>query len=281
MMRGVVDPLTGQNFIRDRFSGTLSTPSAFATFVTVGLMFTSVRLLLTSGVWSRLAQTTALAAGSFAVLLSLTRTAWTGMLLGTALLFWRFRSLRKVSALQMFGLAAIGLICVAAAWPALASRVSEDHNAAWVQRWNLIAISWEMTKAHPLIGVGINNASEVVWKYASLATYLPTDFVWVFVVHNQYALMAAELGLPGLLAFLVVLGIPVKSAWDCSRMHDPLVQQTGLALFTSLVVMLWAMVMDHIASAPSYILLWFLCGAALGVRSYAKTLGEGERVSTA
>src|SRR5262249_13762275 len=74
--------------IDNRFSGTLNTPSAAATMLVVCLLLLVARLASGTTGRGRSLAWWAVALGSFALLLTKTRTAWVGMVVGSAGLVW-------------------------------------------------------------------------------------------------------------------------------------------------------------------------------------------------
>lgn len=79
-------------------------------------------------------------------------------------------------------------------------------------RAELNRMALDMISDHPLMGVGLNNAIVAGSDYGYFAVYelaagLPP------VVHNIYLLIASEIGIPGLLAFLAFLASVIGYAW--------------------------------------------------------------------
>jgi putative inorganic carbon (HCO3(-)) transporter len=82
----------------------------------------------------------------------------------------------------------------------LIARLHSDAGAA-EGRIPLLSLAAQMVRDHPLQGVGANNF------VAALPDYLTPryDFAWIYVVHNDYLLVFAELGVVGLLAYACFL----------------------------------------------------------------------------
>lgn len=68
-------------------------------------------------------------------------------------------------------------------------------------RGPLIAIAFNIIKHHPVLGVGINTYSQIIYSY------IPAGFagVWVYTAHNTYLCYWVELGIIGLMALLFIL----------------------------------------------------------------------------
>lgn len=83
---------------------------------------------------------------------------------------------------------------------------STSHRAA------LRAVGWEMIKAHPLVGVGPEQAKERFYDYVPSSVKLPLPHEWSTQhLHNLYYHYAAERGLPALAALLWFL---VRALYD-------------------------------------------------------------------
>ena len=72
---------------------------------------------------------------------------------------------------------------------------------SFLRRAELNWIALEMFKDHPLFGVGLNNFTVVMGEYGKVSGWIR----FLQPVHNVYLLIAAETGLLGLAAFLLLL----------------------------------------------------------------------------
>ena len=69
----------------------------------------------------------------------------------------------------------------------------------------------EMIEAHPFIGVGINSYTTAGQEY-NFFNYYKAAFNLPPVVHNIYLLIASEIGVPGLIAFLAFIFLLLRQA---------------------------------------------------------------------
>lgn len=67
------------------------------------------------------------------------------------------------------------------------------------ERLSYWAYTWEMIKEHPILGNGLN------LYYQKLQLYVPPEEIYRGYAHNSYLQMWAEIGLAGLLGFLIPL----------------------------------------------------------------------------
>jgi hypothetical protein len=251
----------------ERVGGTMGiAPSSVATLFMVCLFFAEKRFFSRSQ-RPTLFSIVAFAMGILCLLLSLTRSTWIGFGIGSVyLLAGAFRR-RMIRPSTVLVLGVCLMIAVVVAWRPVRDRLDANHHAAAEERWRLNYIGFEMIKAHPLLGIGLNMA------YTSRRSYVPSFFTedeWLYVPHNQYVIVAAETGLIGLAGFLAVLATALRAASRARRSRDPLVRETATALFVSICAMMWGMNLDFYAGNQSYVLLWFTLGAATGVWKIAE-----------
>ncbi len=252
-----------------RFAGTFAAPSVAATFLVVGLFFTFSRLFAKPPPARPLLLGAIFALGFLGLLLTRARAAWIGFLIGALGLGWYAVRNGTMSRRMLMRLAAGAFVALLAAWPLVQERLTQNHKEAAEVRTNLIRIAAVMIASHPLTGIGLNTATNQVYYYAARAGIDG----WVFIVHNQFLLVAAETGIPGLLALLLVIAIAVRAAWRGTRAADPLLRDTAAVLFWSLVALCWCLNLDHVSGAKTYFLLWFLLGAACGIDALARREG--------
>jgi O-antigen ligase len=256
-----------------RFAGTLNTPSAAGTMLVVCLLGALTRLYQPGTARERLWLHVQLGLGSFALLLTQTRTAWIGLILGGVGVLGAAVRRGELRAQRLTALAGGAAVSVLAAWPFIAGRVEANHSDDAEVRWRLITIAKEMIKAHPFAGIGLNTGTSQVYAYAAKAG---TDG-WVFIVHNQFLLAWAEMGILGILATAWLFRLALRGAAQLKRSNDVELRNAGLWLFWSLVTLIWALNMDHVAGAPTDKLVFFMFGVAVGA---ARMMSPAESAST-
>jgi O-antigen ligase len=245
-----------------RFSGTLTTPSAVATILVVCILSLLVRIIEEPAGLRRLWMGCQLALGTFAVLLTQTRSAWIGLLLGVGGIGFSLVRRGRLQSRQLVGLLALVVMAFLAAWPFIAGRVEGHHADDAEIRWNLVLTAVQMIKAHPLTGVGLNCATQVVFHYAALAG---VGGAWVFIVHNQFLLVFAETGLLGFLAFVNLFRVGLSRVWNALDAADPVLREAGTWVFWSLIAMIQMLNLDHVSGSSTYKLLFMLLGIACGL----------------
>jgi putative inorganic carbon (HCO3(-)) transporter len=200
--------------------------------------------------------------GSLCLLLSLTRSCWIGFIGGSIYLVLRALREGTVRPRRLAALSAVALVALVVVWGPVHERLGANHEGAAEERFQLNSIDLEMIRAHPFLGVGINNA------YDSIVDYVPWWFGkwdWVYLAHNQYLHVAAETGLPGLAAFVWLLWVTLRALLRSRRTGDPLLEDTVTALLAGVGSLIWGMYLDFYSGMQMYVLLWFTLGASIGV----------------
>ena len=134
----------------------------------------------------------------FAVILGASRGGFLGLLAASLLVVWRTR--RRVRNLTIVGalLLSFSLVLPTSPVERLLKPSPGDHEAVEVRKavWRAgLRMVWE----NPLTGIGSGNFKPMVGSYGDQDQSLKR------VAHNTYIEIAAELGLPGLFAFLGIL----------------------------------------------------------------------------
>ena len=96
------------------------------------------------------------------------------------------------------------------------TRLVYDPGRAVESRYDLLLIAGEMVRRHPLTGIGLNSFEE------NMALYDRQGTVNIIhqPVHNVFALVAAETGLPSLVAFVAIGAILSAMSWRLLRRGD-------------------------------------------------------------
>lgn len=167
-----------------------------------------------------------------AVILAASRGGLLGLV--AAFMFISWRHPKRVRVLTLAGVILLPLLLVAPASPVarlLHPTYSDEESAE--ARKAIWKAGLRMVREHPLTGVGLGNFKPTVEQYAK-AGGTPKK-----IAHNAYLEIAAEMGLPSLLVFLVVL---FGSFLTLKRVHqhalrsgNPLLQQVAGGMQAGLV----------------------------------------------
>ena len=149
---------------------------------------------------------TALAMINVALVGSLTRNAWLGLLVGGGWLLWMRRR-----QLLFWALPAALAFVVFAPVPVLARALSVTNlsDESSYDRLCMLEAGARMVAEHPLFGIGPNMVERLypIYRHAS-ASRLNVPHL-----HDSYAELAAERGLPALASYLALLAVALARAW--------------------------------------------------------------------
>jgi O-antigen ligase len=156
-------------------------------------------------------------------------------------------------------LAAIGATAVLAAIiviPLVIPRLESAHADDWTIRYNLMRIAVRMIAGNPIVGVGPG-----AYVY-HLKEYAPGDVLdqWLWVVHNEFLLVAAERGLLGLLAWFLWMRSGFRQALLATRQHSQQFQAFGIGCTAAIISLWWEYTLNMWPPFSCYALLWFLFG---------------------
>ena len=197
---------------------------AMAMFIAFGLAVTNRRFLFG---WI---------AGGFALLvatvLTQSRTAVVAVILVTACLVAISTIGRIIGARKAAGLALVALCaCAVGLWWQLPREYFGPTASDAVKiRWLFLGTTWRMLLANPLFGVGVGQYT--LWSYHFAAPELLV-FYQRENAHNNFAQIAGELGIVGLLVFSALLALALRSRRDPSSTPDLVTApvMVGLAAF--------------------------------------------------
>ena len=252
-----------------RVGGTLGGPNAFAWYLDFVLPIPISILLLAKKKRNLLMNIIAVVLGLLALYLTLSRGGWLGILVSgiiiLAVLTKRLHPMKRFYIiLIMILIALIGLVLILGiANPVRDRFLAEDGGSAYV-RIPLMHVAVNIIQHNPIFGIGLNNYTLVHHEYdfteGKVSTYFP------YPVHNIFFQLAAEIGILGLILFLLFLGIMLYQAIQLTRQEDPFISALGVGLMASIVGgMIQAQVENATIGAAQLLPLWILAGLISGL----------------
>jgi len=205
--------------------------------------------------------------------LTLERSVWIGVVVGTTAATLASRDLRRYFVPLVVAVAIVGVSAVALL-PGLASRVdsrANEQGTVW-DRQNLARAAINMVEAKPLLGFGWDGFTAHSREFFEQSPDYPLTATHANV-HNTPLTYAVDLGLIGLALWALALLIGVGTALTTRGPPDLLPWRIGLLG----VAMAFVVVANAVppTSWPNRS-LWLLAGVVLGGR-YAVTAGEETR----
>jgi len=123
-------------------------------------------------------------------------------------------------------------------------------------RVHLAKVGLEMVKSHPFLGVGLNN--HLILK----PEYDPRSYAFPLATHNQFILIASEVGIPGLIFFLGFFGLTILLTLRAARSDDLYLTSVAVGILGALVSLGIHIQFDYFGTHTNYTLLWLYAGLA-------------------
>jgi len=237
---------------------TLVIPPAFA-LVLLG------RRRLDARVWWTAAAT--LGAATAMLLLTLSRGGWAAAVLGGGWVLWRFLrhglvTRRQIGKMAVAGV--FGLVAVVSVYPQLLLRLTATDDRSTESRIILTDQAWTIIKAHPWDGVGYGGYNRAAYEYIAPAfanvSQEYQEALLQLVVHNHYLLIAAELGVPAMLFFVVLLIRLVLQPRPWASWRDPTAFAMAAGLSASLVTQVLFLASDNFYADIRLFMIWLTAG---------------------
>jgi O-antigen ligase len=185
----------------------------------------------------------------------------------------------RAKAAVLLAATALGTVTYYFAIAPLAAR-ERVTSATTSGRSDIWRVGWRMVEAHPLIGSGSGNFQEAAIHYvqgigsitsANLIVNVP------HVAHNVYLELLADLGIPGLLAFLGVAAFSMlavaKAAHNFERQGDRDMELVARCLLLALVAFMSA---DFFLSGEFSKQLWLTFALCPAVLALSQTTGAAD-----
>jgi O-antigen ligase len=206
-------------FILSRVGGTIGHPNALGRYLCL-----CIPVLLTyplAQLDSRLAKLTwvSLATGGITLILTLSRGSWAALALVSLFLFFEiFRRYLKSRAKSMvIVFLVVGFIATAilVIFEDVRIRLFENEYRSAQSRIPMAKVALNVIAENPIKGVGLNNYSRVMQRYDRTREWQTYGFP--HPVHNSYLLIAAESGIPVLIAFLWLITAVFAKGWSALK----------------------------------------------------------------
>lgn len=258
-----------------RVGGTLGHPNRLAGYL--GLLLPVAFALLASPMKNQikllLLGVTALA--GLTDIFTLSRGGWLGLAVGgTATLFLvlsRWTKSRVVSIILVSAIVTATFVTAVVFVEPIRRRVFEADYGAALTRLPLMEVAGNVIYHNTFTGVGLGDYAHKAVSYDTTKEAIYSQFP--HPVHNAFLLIAGELGVPALIAFLFILGVMFwRLIWLGRSRSDPLIPYIAYGFFGGLVA--WSV---HHQIDWEYVLLitryWFIFGL---VQAMYTTVREAE-----
>ena len=264
-----------------RHGGTVSArPNPFATFILPLLLVTVARFLAGAEPRAKKALAVVVLIGTATLIATLARVAWVGFGLGFIYLLFAGSRRGLIDRKSLITIVVSLAIPILALSGLIAIRLLADHQAAYDERAALLRMGMSVFKQYPMFGCGAG-AYAYVFRH-----FLPpgTEDAWLFIVHNRYLLIAAEMGVIGLAAFVFFLATAFRQGVAMARLQHQEKWMSAIALgcTAGFIALAWNMFWYISAGIPVDALFWTLIGLLCAMHQIAnRDRGAAPRRSAA
>jgi len=256
-----------------RISGTWASYNDFAWYLTF-MMPISMSLLFSriGGIYKSMCGLT-LVAGIGALICSLSRAGWYSFGIGILIvLLLSFSKTKGKTGLKNFTTSIVTVLIiisiVLSANPQFLNIVNrriftDDYGAAW-SRIPLMQVAYSIIKANPLVGVGINNYTEVMRDYDT--TNIGITSITAYQVHNIFLQIAAEMGIIGLAIFIWLIFIVYREGLRYIKSSEDVMSSIVIGVIAGVTAFLIHGLVDA-ASLGNHLFLifWFFTGIVIAI----------------
>ncbi len=134
-------------------------------------------------------------------------------------------------------------------------------------RYHLNAVGVNMIMKHPIAGVGLNNHLVVKSSYDSDSYIVP------LATHNEYILVASQMGIPGAVLFVALLVCFVRAGLRGARRGDCFSAAVSIGLLSAIVAVGVHGSADYIGTYTNTSLLWLYGGLGEALGRAARPFG--------
>jgi O-antigen ligase len=248
-------------------------PVALA-FALLGYRYISARVLTL--VWA------VLLVAAVMLVQTLSRGGWLSAGIGGLVLFGVMTRLGAISGRRLAGavlMSIAALMLLVAIFPQTILRLTESDDRSLEGRLVLNDQAMAIIEGNPVKGVGLGAYNRSTYAYnGPLYATVSEDFqkqLRTVVVHNGYLLMAAELGIPALLLFLVILVKFLRTPWPLKRFKDPVLLTLAMGLLASLLGQAIYYSSDNYYVDQRVAMLWMTAGLLRAVTRLASEAPSG------
>jgi O-antigen ligase len=263
--------LGGPKWIGDRISGTWVSPNDFACYLTfvlpisLSLLFSEIRL-----VYKFLCGITFLLCGG-SLMWSNSRGGWISLAVcGLFVVPFVYSKITgKTGLIKTFVWTVLVVILISPLFPRLSAKFGErlggsDRGSA-ESRIPQFKVAYYIIKNNPIVGVGINNYTEVMHDYDITDEGL--ESITPHAVHNIFLQIASETGIFGLAIFLWLISAIIFESMAYIISNKGLMTYTVIGMVAGIIAFLVHGMVDSASLGNKLLMfIWFYAGMISGIR---------------
>ncbi len=257
-----------------RISGTWASYNDFAWYITfmlpisMSLLFSEIRRI-----YKWMCGLT-LVAGIGALICTLSRAGWYSFVVAALIvLLLSFSKTKGKTGLRNFSTSIVAILIIISIIVTVNPqflnivnrRVFSDDYGAARSRIPLMQVAYSIIKANPLLGIGINNYTEVMEDYDT--TDIGVTSLTTYQVHNIFLQIAADMGIIALVIFIWLIFMVYKQGLSYIRASEGPISAIVIGLIAGITAFLIHGLVDA-ASLGNHLFLifWFFTGIIIAIK---------------
>ena len=243
-----------------RPGGTVGNVNGFARYLGFILPIASILMLTTRERKMFLLSLFAALGGLIALILTQSRSVWGAFLIAmmAGMVFVLLRHLVTLRTLKRIGMALLLIAGLSFFYgETVYNRLTGDDHGSAKSRLTTARVALDIINDHPVLGVGVNNYDSYIREYWRIED----PFTKIAVVHNNYLLILAEIGLIGFAAFLWLLAALLVRTMTAMRCRVKFFREVAVGLFVSVICFLLASLADGYKSSLTLMYLFWTIAA--------------------
>ena len=176
--------------------------------------------------------------GVAAIILSLARGSWIALIAAIGILIlcaWKNweKSERKNYFVSVCGFVLLSAMVLTPFGSRIYDRLTTDDGESAAIRIPLMQVAWNIIEDNPLIGIGLNDYRNEMRRYDDTKEHITQIFPGP--VHNSFAHITAEIGVPGGIFFGILFLIGIFECWQTMASRDKLLFALALGAFAAII----------------------------------------------
>ncbi len=241
-----------------RASGTVGPINAEAQYFEFLLPVALILWLTTSKFRERFLNLSIFFIGFAGLIVTFSRGGLIGLFAGMIVVLIYAKKCKLTSNKKFLTIVFICLIAGTALFPKFYQYMMTRPEAV-IARLHLMKVGLSMIKAHPVMGVGLNNHLIVAPEFD------PDTYLLAMPTHNHYLVVASETGIPGLVFFLGFIFLTCMTALKSARSNDLYIAALAVGILGAYVAISVHTLVDWLASNTNQTFFWLYGGMAAGL----------------
>jgi O-antigen ligase len=245
-----------------RVRGTLGFPNQFGAYLIMIIPLVASLFIFSRKTLIRLLYAVVVIISLLSLFYTMSRSSWFGMIVAVIVMFIILMTRRRLDGRVIGSLIVVAVVIAFIAysfWDVINLRFSTGGTGE--NRMLMIRIAIPIILSHPILGVGLSNYA--YYSYSKFEFWKP--------VHNEYLRLAAEIGIPGLIFFLIFIFFIYREAFRNIKLKDPYLKSVSLGIIGGHTAILCAIFFGPMLQHYRQIFLfWLLAGLAVALKRIAK-----------